>query len=122
MKKGYAAFNLTEQAKQTVLSLFPAQFETVVAHHITYKFNVFENEEIPKISTVNVIGYAEDENAQAVVVEVDGTHERPDGGVFHITICHNEKVKPYYSNSLIAKGYKKITPFEISVKPTFNPF
>ena len=122
MKKGYTAFNLTKEARQLVLNLFTPKFNNVVAHHITYKFNVSENDTIPSITTAKIVGYAEDENAQAVVVEVEGSSQRPDGGILHITICHNSSVKPYYSNNLIAKGFTKINPVEINVKPSFNSF
>jgi hypothetical protein len=122
MKKGYTAFNLTEQSRQNLLSCIGAKHSTVVAHHITHKFNVLENETIPEVKLVKAVAYAEDEHCLAAVVEVNGSSERPDGGVYHITISHDETVKPYYSNSLIAKGVVKINPFELSVKPTFNAF
>lgn len=122
MKMGYTAFNLEPSARHILLNHYPAKFNKVVAHHVTYKFKVPENSEIPKINTIRVIGYSHNENIECVVVEVNGTSIRDDGKLFHITISHNANAKPFDSNTLLESGFTKIEPFELKVTPSFNPF
>ena len=122
MKKGYTAYNLTEASRAKLLSVFNPKFTTVVAHHVTFAFGVNESEPIPDYTQLKVIGHAANENIECVVVEIGGTSTRPDGKTYHITLSHNDKAKPVDSNALLVSGYQRVTPFNLEVKPTFNPF
>ena len=120
MKLGlyYQAFLLTDSSREKILKLFPPKFSNVVAHHVTHAFNSpNELPENPKV--VKVVGIAENDSVQALVVSIDGTTKRPDGGTYHITLSLGDGAKAKDSNSLIAKdGYKKVTPVVIDIYPS----
>lgn len=123
MKKGFLAFNLIPESRNLVLSKFPAKFNNVVAHHITYKFKVTESEPIPEHCELKVIGYSSNENIECLVVEVNGSIVRPDQKVYHLTLSHNDGAKPVHSNDLLAEQkWTSLDPFTIKVKACFNPF
>lgn len=117
--KGYSAFNLTESARKELLNKFPAKFEKTVAHHITYKY-MPEDQTIPDVHSVRVVGYACGDNIECVVVEVDGSTQRPDGKVFHITLSHNKETKAVESNLLLEQGWEAVPSFNLEVAPKFN--
>lgn len=123
MRTGYLAFNLTDAAREEILSLFKPQFDKVVCHHITFKFGVKESEPIPDLREARVIGYAANKDIECLVVEIGGTYNRPDGSIYHITLSHSPNAKPVDSNALLkSSGFNSVDPLTIGVVPTFNPF
>ena len=94
------------------------QHENVFASHITCEFGVPEDAPLPKeVGYVRVVGIAEDDKAQALIVSVDGVTERPRGGLYHITLSTADGVKPVYSNQMInEQGYMPIPPKWIDAK------
>lgn len=124
MKKGYVAFNLSDAAHAMLLDRHPAKFPMIVAHHVTFAFGVDESFELPQDAEVKVVGYACDDKIECVVVEVNGSTQRPsDGKLFHITISHTKDAKPVQSNDLLRdQGYESVENFFLETIPTFNSF
>ena len=122
MKKGYIAYNLTASAREKILNLFPPKFSNVIAHHTTFSFGVNENTPLPEAADIEVIGYACNNNIECVVVNVNGSSVRGDGGTYHITLSHNDNAKPVHSNDLIKEGFDLVTPITLETVPTFNAF
>lgn len=133
MKKGFLAYNLTEESSKKLLKKFPPIFSQIQAHHVTYKFGVTEDEKIPEAKKVEVIGYLRNSDIECVIVKVKETTQRPDNLFYHITISHTFKVKPSASNQMIIDGlikkdvnpnpfWEEIEPFWLDVVPAFNPF
>ena len=56
------------------------------------------------VSGIRVVGYAEDDIGQAVVVDLPPGIPYEKRGLPHVTLSHDESVGPAYSNDLIAKG------------------
>jgi hypothetical protein len=109
---------LTDESRSKILSAFPPKYPEVIAHHITYKGPVSE---IPTPEDeFYVVGYTDNgESLETVVVAINGSTARPDGGTYHITLSldRDKGVRPMNSNDLLAnKGYQKVTPFEIRVR------
>lgn len=118
-KGGYLAFELDSQSRQKLLSLFEPKFPDVIAHHVTLAFGVndFDEATIGEQVLIKVVGYAEDESLEALVVEVDGRATRPDGKIFHITwsLDRSKGRKPAQSNELIKNaGYKPVDPVTVT--------
>lgn len=109
----YNAYVLTPDAQRKLMEIFPPKHNNTFYHHMTINFGV---QKLPKnlgwISELTVIGYAEDDKGQAVVIQ----EARADGGVSHITLSCAEGVKPVYSNELLAKGWDKISPFSLEAQ------
>ena len=123
-RHGYIAFELDEQSRNILLKTFPPKYPEVIGHHITHQFGVPEGTKLPSdVKDVKVIGYADDGTSlEALVVDVNGSTQRPDGGTYHITwsLDREQGRKPVHSNNLIKEqGYERISPIQITVIPEF---
>ena len=85
--RGYNGWALPIAEKERLLALCPPVYERVIAHHVTLNFNVDVSDDLPPMpESAFVLGIADDgAGVQTLVVEIDGTSKRPDGGVYHIT-------------------------------------
>lgn len=112
----YSAYVIKEKSRKALLVRFPPKFSESIAHHVTYCFP--DKEPPPKIDKVRVVGYAENQRLECVVVEVNGSIKRPKGGLFHITLSLDRALgaKPVQSNHLLKKEWHAIEPFELSVE------
>lgn len=119
---GYIAFNLTPSSREELLRQFPPKFEKVVAHHITHQFGVLPGTALPaKPKTLYVIGRSSNDDIECLVVEVDSSIKRPDGGTYHITLSHKLGVAPKMSNDLLKeKSWDHLEAVTIQAEPTFN--
>lgn len=120
----YTCYKLTEESRSKLLSLFSPKFERVIAHHITLKFGVGQNEPMPEQpKSCSVVGYASNEKIECLVVEVNGTTRRQDGKTLHITMSLDSNLaKPVDSNALLAEsGWSPVdSAIKISVKPSIE--
>lgn len=99
---GYVAYNLTEASRDALLEKFPPKFENFVCHHVTVRHDVPEDHPLPDAAVLKVIGYALDETGvEALVIEVNGTHLREVGGVYHVTHSLAEGRAKVESNAVI---------------------
>src|SRR5205085_2538122 len=99
-----AGWLLNEQDRATLLARIPARYERLVAHHVTLKPHADPEENAPPVQHAEVVGVADDGmGVQALVVRLDGTTARPDGGVFHITWSLEPGRRAVESNSVIAE-------------------
>lgn len=73
---------------------------TTLAHHVTYQFG--KGCEIPPSAKIEVqsVVHAPGELVCAVVA-VDGTINRPDGGIYHVTLWVADGVRPVESNRIL---------------------
>jgi hypothetical protein len=123
-QRGYQLFELTEESRNRLLKAYPPKFTDVVAEHITYRFGVARSVQLPALpNRIEVIGYICDDSLECVVVAVDGSYERPDGRVFHITLSKQSHRKARESNDVIA-SYGWIESDEelvLEALPRFRP-
>ena len=99
----YTAYVLEEEARASLLEMFPPKYNKTIAHHITLEFGVGEATAIPEDAEIAIIGHVDNHDGlEALVVTVDGTAARPDGGYYHITWSLNPlRYKPVDSNKLV---------------------
>ena len=107
----YASVKLTPESKDKLLVWCLAQkflLPEIKAHHMTIVFSpskeVAAKLPLGEEFELKVIGYAEDDNAQAVVVDCALPSNN---AIKHITISHTSETKPVYSNELLSKGITK---------------
>jgi|SaaInlV_120m_DNA_4_1040238.scaffolds.fasta_scaffold00923_25 hypothetical protein len=104
----YTGVFLTPMARQKLLKAFPPTHPKTVAHHVTLWF--YEDStpmgELPWGKTVplKVVGYAEDDRAQAVTVALPAGMKAAGGRLPHITLSLAQGVSPVYSNKLVKRG------------------
>jgi len=123
-RRGYQAFELSEESRNHLAGIFPPKFPEFIGHHITYAFGVMSTDPLPEASNLQVVGYACDSKGiEALIVSVDGSTDRPDGKTFHITwsLDRSAGFKPVNSNDLIANnGWNRIRgSINITAKPRF---
>jgi hypothetical protein len=112
----YSAYLIKEESRKVLLERFPPKFSESIAHHVTYCFP--DKVAPPMIEKVKVIGYAENHRLECAVVEVNGGIERPQGGIFHITLSLDRSLgaKPVHSNKVLKKGWQSVEPLELNVE------
>lgn len=120
---GYTAYVLDDHSRQQLAKRFPPKFPQWIGHHITYEFGVPKGspEQYGVSQTCKVVGYAEGDGIEALVVAIGGVTTRPDGKTFHITwsLDRSKGRKPVDSNKIIEQnGYTKVDP--IVVHTTFE--
>lgn len=115
----YSGWELDEDSKTKLLKIFAPKFNDVIAHHITLKFPVKSNSDDPPAVSASVVGYACDDSLECLVVEIDGTTERPDDKTYHITwsLDREEGRTPSQSNALLKDGWEQVDPISINVTP-----
>jgi hypothetical protein len=115
----YTGWLLPEADRDKLLRLFPPTYHDVIAHHVTLRMGA---NEVPEPTEGVIVGIVDDGNGvQALVVQIDGAINRPDGYTYHITWSvdretHNRK--PFHSlNVLKEKGWEPVWPTYINLVP-----
>jgi len=107
----YLSAKLTSMAKQRLLRDFPALHGDVRADHMTVWYDPPEDilerlrPLVGKKVRLKVVGYAQDDRGQAVVVQTRLPIKNP---IPHVTISVSSGTKAVYSNDLLARGYEKV--------------
>ncbi len=91
------------------------RFAEVDVDHVTHQY---PSETPPPPATGQVIGHAVGNGVEALVVAVNGTTERPSGGVYHVTLSLEPGHKAVESNHLLASGnWKRVGPYPLRLSP-----
>jgi hypothetical protein len=101
----YTGWLVDPDARGALLARFPPRYAIVVAHHVTLKFGDAGAQPPGEVSA-EIVGEADDgSGVQALVVAIDGSTTRPDGGTFHVTWSLAEGRAARESNDAIARGW-----------------
>ncbi len=96
-------------------------FPDVIADHVTLAAGVSDDAELPEAVSAMIIGQADDGlGVQAMVVAIDGSTRRPDGGTYHITWSLDRAAgrQAKESNAVIAEGWTLLpAPISIQLHP-----
>jgi hypothetical protein len=94
---------LVEEAQRPgLLDRFRPIYDRVIAHHVTLRSGVPDDAASPPEVAAEIVGEADDgKGVQALVVEIDGATDRPDGSTYHITWSLAEGRKARESNDVI---------------------
>jgi ribosomal protein L14 len=108
---------LGDPDRAALLMRAPQRYARLVAHHVTLKSGAAPGECAPALKNAEAVGEADDgEGVQALVVRLDGSTRRPDGGVYHITWSLAEGRKAVESNEVIAaRGWRPLEPVPIEL-------
>jgi pyrimidine deaminase RibD-like protein len=104
-----------------LLRQFVPKNPEVVCHHVTVDFRARTGSVLPDAVThAEVVGYAYEDGLEALIVSVNGSTDRPDGGTFHVTLSldRSKGKKPAHSNDLVKSGYEKVS-FPVYLTPAF---
>jgi len=116
----YTAYVIDEESRKRLVEQFPMKYETHVGHHITIMTPATDESILPNDDNtiINVVGIRDSgDGLEVLVVSVNGTINRPDGGMYHITWSLDiDKYSPKDSNELLASygRYVMCLPVEIN--------
>jgi hypothetical protein len=114
-------WKLASDERATLLDRFPPKYEKVVADHVTLRVGATDETPLPrKPDGARIIGRADDGNSlECLVVELDGTTDRPDGSTYHITWSLGSHRKARESNDLLREqGWEHIpAPIDLELEP-----
>lgn len=114
-----AGWLLDAATRAELLRRFPPRYANPIAHHVTAKPSPPPGERPPSV-TCRVVGRADDgAGVEAMVVEMDGATDRPDGCTYHITWSLEAGRKARESNDVIRNhGWSRLPePVPVPVAP-----
>ena len=118
-------WKLDRRQREDLLRRFPARYPDAIADHVTLRSNA-KADPLPPPVQAQIIGHADDgDSLEAMVVTVDGTTDRPDGSIFHITwsLDGAKGRRAKESNDLLKeRGWTQIEePIPVKVEPARFP-
>lgn len=92
-----------------LLEMFPPTYPKAIAHHVTLSSGLDELS-VPEATRGTIVGRIDDgAGVEALIVEIDGSTHRPDGGTYHITWSLGADRDARESNDAIASlGWQRL--------------
>ena len=113
-------WKLPGDEREQLLERFPPKYPKVVADHVTLRVGATPETPLPRKPRAQVVGRADDGSSlECLVVELDGTTDRPDGSTYHITWSLGADRKAKESNDVLRdEGWEPIAePIAIDLEP-----
>ena len=113
-------WKLRRDDRDRLLDRFPPRYEHVAADHVTLRVGATPETPLPPKPQAQVVGRADDGSSlECLVVELDGTTDRPDGSTYHITWSLGPGRKARESNDVLReRGWQPLgTPVPIELEP-----
>ena len=113
-------WKLPQDDRRRLLERFPPEYENVVADHVTLRTGATSDTPLPRKPDAQVVGRADDGTSlECLVVELDGTTDRPDGSTYHITWSLGPGRTARESNDVLRqRGWEPIeAPIAIELEP-----
>jgi len=113
-------WKLPQAEREQLLQRFPPRYAEVVADHVTLRVSASPTTPLPRKPEAHIVGRADDgESLECLVVELDGTTDRPDGSTYHITWSLGPGRKARESNDVLRDvGWRPIdAPIPIELEP-----
>ena len=117
-------WSLDRAERIELLLQFPPRYGNIVADHVTLAARVGRDSPLPSPITGEIIGRADDgAGVEAMVVRIEGSTDRPDGSIWHITWSLGEGRRAKESNDVIAqRGWEPIElPMPVQLTPARCP-
>lgn len=105
-------WKLDRGQREQLLSRLAPRYPQVVADHVTLRAGVAADAALPPEVSALIVGRSDDDRGvEALVVEIDGMTDRPDGGTYHITWSLAEGREAIESNNVIGLlGWERVEP------------
>lgn len=113
-------WKLPRDERDRMLQRFPPCYSGVVADHVTLRVGASPDTPLPRKPGARIVGRADDgDSLECLVVELDGTTDRPDGSTFHVTWSLGPGRKARESNDVLRDlGWRPIdAPIPIELEP-----
>ena len=119
-KRIVTGWKLPRHERERLLERFPPRYARTIADHVTLDAEATEGTPLPGDVKAEVVGRADDdESLECLVVEIDGTTDRPDGSTYHITWSLGPGRKAVESNDVLRdRGWDPLAaPIAIQLNP-----
>jgi hypothetical protein len=113
-------WKLPRDDRARLLDRFPPKYENVIADHVTLRTGATQETPLPRKPRAHVVGRADDgESLECLVIELDGTTDRPDGSTYHITWSLGTGRHARESNDLLRdRGWEPVgEPIPLELEP-----
>ncbi|HEX6741596.1 MAG TPA: hypothetical protein VF079_07365 [Sphingomicrobium sp.] len=113
-------WKLQSDDRELLLGRFQPKYETIIADHVTLRSGADAGTPLPNKPVARVVGRGDDGTSlECLVVELDGTTDRPDGSTYHITWSLGPGREAVESNDVLREtGWKPIAaPIGIDLEP-----
>ena len=113
-------WKLPRNERERLLHRFPPKYENAVADHVTLSVGATPQTPLPPEPDARIVGRADDgRSLECLVVELDGTTDRPDGSTYHITWSLADGRRARESNDVLReRGWIKLEqPIPIALTP-----
>jgi hypothetical protein len=121
MAKGFVTgWKLPDDERERLLETFPPKYARTIADHVTLQAGASEDTPLPRDVTAEIVGRADDEDSlECLVVEIDGSTDRPDSSTYHITWSLGPGRRAKESNGVLREqGWRRIDrPISIELTP-----
>jgi len=113
-------WKLPRDERDQLLARFPAKYDNVIADHVTLRTGATLATPLPRKPDARIVGRADDgKGLECLVVELDGTADRPDGSTYHITWSLGPGRKARESNDVLRQqGWEHLpAPIHVELEP-----
>jgi hypothetical protein len=114
-------WKLEREDRERLLERFPPKYENAVADHVTLGVGATSETPLPRQpQSARIVGHADDgRGVECMVVELDGSSDRPDGSTYHITWSLGPTRRARESNDVLrGKGWEPLpAPINITLEP-----
>ena len=110
-------WKLPPDEREMLLQQFIPKYANVTADHVTLNSDATNRTRLPRAVEARIVGRADDgAGVECLVVEVDGTTDRPDGSIYHITWSLAPGRRARESNDLLRNHPWRPLPRPIDVQ------
>ena len=113
-------WKLPRDEREQLLQRFPPLYSETVADHVTLRVGATPQTPLPREVDARIVGRADDgDSLECLVVELDGSTDRPDGSTYHITWSLGPGRKARESNDVLRdRGWDHIeAPIPLTLEP-----
>ena len=113
-------WKLPAEERERLLARFPPKYENVIADHVTLRVGAERDTPLPRKPKSQIVGRADDgRSLECLVVDLDGTTDRPDGSTYHITWSLGAGRRARESNDVLRdRGWANLpAPIEVELEP-----
>ena len=113
-------WKLPREERELLLQRFPPKYGHVIADHVTLRTGATATTPLPRKPDARIVGHADDGSSlECLVVELDGTTDRPDGSTYHITWSLGPHREARESNDLLRDGgWDPLSaPIDVTLEP-----
>jgi hypothetical protein len=113
-------WKLPRPEREALLERFRPRYAETIADHVTLRTGATPQTPLPRKPDARIVGRADDgDSLECLVVELDGTTDRPDGSTYHITWSLGPGREARESNDVLRDlGWRPIdAPIPVELEP-----